>query len=130
MKTLLTQRMVVGFVHRALLLLVFSSVLALSPMMVWGQHEKITNDLVTLYTNNPEIKTYLEESLAAAKAINPDTKTNPAQDLDAYLDFVDQASRLAPREILQNPPDLIRDQILQSICYFYFLVDPTHTRIE
>ena len=86
-------------------------------------HEKITQELIDLYTQSPEIKTYLEESIAEAKAINPDTKTNPAQDLNGYLDYIDWASKLAPQEILDNPSDLIRDQIMQSLCYFYFLID-------
>ena len=92
--------------------------------------EAITQQLIDLYTTRPEIQTYLNSSLAAASAINPNLQTNPAQTLSAYLDFVDSASKLAPKEILNNPPDLIRDQILQSITYFYFLIDQPLEALE
>ncbi|MBL6935408.1 MAG: phosphatidylserine decarboxylase [Alphaproteobacteria bacterium] len=65
----------------------------------------------------------LEASIAEAKKLNPDPKTNPAQSLSDYYDYIDEASELIPRGVLKNPANLIRDQILQSICYFYFLVD-------
>jgi len=43
--------------------------------------------------------------------------------LPDYYDYVDSASELIPQAILNNPKNLIQDEILQSICYFYFLVD-------
>ena len=86
-------------------------------------HEQITKALILLLSTDPHLLGFVNESLAEAKLKNPDPKTNPAQDIDSYLDFIDEASKLLPQEILDNPPDLIRDQILQSICYFYFLVD-------
>ena len=89
----------------------------------YNAHELITQELIALLALRPDIKGYLEASLAEAKKLNPDTHTNPAQDLESYLTYIDSASKLIPQQILNNPPDLIRDQILQSICYFYFLVD-------
>lgn len=71
----------------------------------------------------PEIKTMLNESIVKAGKINPDRATNPVSSVDEYLDYIDRASKLIPRDILANPPSIIRDQILQSICYFYFLID-------
>ncbi|KAA6186211.1 phosphatidylserine decarboxylase [Thiohalocapsa marina] len=87
------------------------------------QHRPITRELVELIAANPEIGTLLEASIAAAKDVNPDPATNPVQTLSAYFDFIDSASQMIPRQTLDDPPNLIRDQILQSICYFYFLVD-------
>ncbi|MFQ5952822.1 MAG: phosphatidylserine decarboxylase, partial [Candidatus Omnitrophota bacterium] len=40
------------------------------------------------------------------------------------------ASELIPQAVLENPSDLIRDQILQSLCYFYFLVDQPLPELE
>ena len=89
----------------------------------YNEHERITQDLIKMLSANPDVKGYLEQSIAEAKKLNPDLHTNPAQSLNQYLTYIDGASRLIPQQILHNPPDLIRDQILQSICYFYFLVD-------
>jgi len=86
-------------------------------------HKPITRDLINLVEKNPDIKKMLTKSLAEAKKINPDPLTNPAQNLKDYYTYIDQAVELIPQQILNNPKSLIRDQILQSICYFYFLVD-------
>ena len=88
-----------------------------------ASHEPITLKLINLLEKNLEIKKMLEASIKEAKKKNPDQKTNPAQSLEEYYDYIDRASKLIPQQILENPPSLIRDQILQSICYFYFLVD-------
>ena len=86
-------------------------------------HKPITRELINLVEQNPVIRNMLKASIAEAKKINPDSKTNPAQNLEDYYDFIDRASELIPQDVLDNPSNLIRDQILQSICYFYFLVD-------
>ncbi len=86
-------------------------------------HKQITQDLINLVENNPEIKPLLEASISEAKKNNSDRKTNPVQNLSDYYDYIDSASELIPQNVLENPSDLIREQILQSICYFYFLID-------
>ncbi len=93
-------------------------------------HKAITQDLIGLIEKNPEIGNMLEMSIAKAKEINPDPKTNPVQNLSDYYNFIDSASELIPRDVLENPSDLTRDQILQSICYFYFLVDQPLSELE
>ncbi|MDQ1283068.1 MAG: phosphatidylserine decarboxylase [Euryarchaeota archaeon] len=93
-------------------------------------HKAITQDLIGLIEKNPEIGNMLEVSIAKAKEINPDPKTNPVQNLSDYYNFIDSASELIPRDVLENPSDLTRDQILQSICYFYFLVDQPLPELE
>ena len=105
--------------------------LAVAIGMVWpgtgawaaSKHQPITLELIALMKTRPEIKTMLNESIEKADKINPDRATNPVTSLDKYLDYVDKTSKLIPRDILANPPSIIRDQILQSICYFYFLID-------
>lgn len=108
-----------------------ASILTISTVaMENDNHKAITQDLIGLIEKNPEIGNMLEVSIAKAKEINPDPKTNPVQNLSDYYNFIDSASELIPRDVLGNPSDLTRDQILQSICYFYFLVDQPLSELE
>ena len=93
-------------------------------------HKPITHKLITLLENDPALKSMPESSLAEAKKSNPDVTTNPAQNLSDYYDYIDEASELIPQVVLDHPSSLIRDQILQSICYFYFLLDQPLTELE
>jgi hypothetical protein len=65
------------------------SILAISAVaMGEDSHKAITQDLMKLIENNPEIRIMLEESIAKAKEINPDRQTNPVQNLSEYYDFI------------------------------------------
>ncbi len=88
-----------------------------------GSHAPITRALQQLIEEQPEVGELLAQSIAAAAKVNPDLETNPVQTLAAYYAFIDESSKLIPQQIVDNPPELIRDQILQLICYFHFLVD-------
>lgn len=106
------------------LMIVAGMILMATPVMAGGDsHRLITLKLMALVEKHPEIGDMLTASIAKAKKINPDPKTNPVQSLGEYYDFIDTASELIPRQVLENPSNLTRDQILQSLCYFYFLVD-------
>jgi len=108
-----------------------ASILTISTVaMGEDSHKAITQDLINLVEKNPEIGTMLVESIAKAKKINPDPQTNPVQNLSDYYDFIDRASELIPQDVLDDPANLTRDQILQSICYFYFLVDQPLPELE
>ncbi|MDQ1262202.1 MAG: phosphatidylserine decarboxylase [Euryarchaeota archaeon] len=108
-----------------------ASILAISTVaMGEDSHKAITQDLITLIENNPEIGSMLEESIAKAKEINPDMNTNPVQNLSEYYNFIDRTSELIPQDVLDDPSNLTRDQVLQSICYFYFLVDQPLPELE
>lgn len=115
-------------------LLVFALIVTMLPACSVAakgdQHKPITQKLIKLLEANPDIKTMLTDSIAAAKKINPNTLTNPAQSLQDYYKYIDKASELIPQEILSNPSSLIREQILQSICYFYFLIDQPLPALE
>ena len=114
-----------------IIMVLAASILAISTVaMGEDSHKAITQDLINLIEKNPEIGTMLEESIAKAKEINPDTQTNPVQNLSDYYDFIDSASELIPQDVLDDPANLTRDQILQSICYFYFLVDQPLPELE
>lgn len=88
----------------------------------YEDYQPITQELIDLLANHPDIKANLDRSLKMAAVENSDRKTNPAQYMSAYFAYVDEAAKMLPQQILNNPPDLIRDQILQTICYFHFLV--------
>ena len=95
------------------------------------RHEPITSDLISLVKDNSEIRDLLEHSIAEAKKINPDPRTNPVQSLSDYYDFIDKASELLPQDVIQSSSGFtLRDQILQGICYFYFLVDQPLPELE
>ena len=93
-------------------------------------HKQITLKLIDLEKKDPEIGKMLEASIAEAKEKNPDPKTNPVQNLSEYYNFIDRASDLIPQDVLKNPSTLTRDQILQSIYYFYFLVGQPLPELE
>lgn len=88
-----------------------------------GEYNDITKKLIELLHDHADVKTLLEKSIAQAGNVNSDPKTNPVRDLSDYIKFVDRSSRLIPRDVLEDPSNLVREQILQSICYFYFLID-------
>ncbi|MDD6188103.1 MAG: phosphatidylserine decarboxylase [Clostridiales bacterium] len=87
-------------------------------------HEPITEELITILEKHPEVKTLLEKSIDAAKAINPDKTTNPAQTLEEYYDYVDWAAKAMPWNISKNvDSNSLYTKIDQSLNYFYFIND-------
>lgn len=103
---------------------------SVNALAVEQEHKEITQKLINLLEEKPEVKEMLKASLKKARITNPDPVTNPAQTLPEYYDFIDSASELIPQEMLANAPSLIREQILQSICYFYFLIDQPLPRLK
>ena len=94
-------------------------------------HQPITLQLKTLIENNPEIGELLEESIAKAKEANPDPATNPVQSLDDYYAYIDRASQSLPFNMWDISTELsMRDQMLQGICYHYFLVSHPLPELE
>jgi phosphatidylserine decarboxylase len=94
-------------------------------------HKPVTMELITLVANNPEVGVLLEKSIAEAKKVNPDPKTNPVQSLSDYYYFVDRSSELLPQDMLTTPSTMpMRDRMLQGICYFYFLIDQPLPELE
>ncbi|MBM4433090.1 MAG: phosphatidylserine decarboxylase, partial [Chloroflexi bacterium] len=78
----------------------------------------------------------LEKSIAETKKVNPDRETNPVQSLSDYYNFIDKASRSLPHELLSQDTlkalssSTASDQMLQSLFYFYFLVDQYLPQLE
>ena len=89
-----------------------------------SQHLEITNELIKMVENDDSLKNMLIQSIAIAKKINPDKKTNPAQTLEEYYDFVDWAAKALPWTIERDSSyTSLYDQIDQSGDYFYFIND-------
>ena len=98
-----------------------------------NQHEEITQELMSIMDHNPELKAMLEKSIAKAKEINPDKKSNPAQSLEEYYDYIDWASKAMPWSILPDVDQLqsgLYDKIDQSVDYFYFANDQQLPELE
>ncbi len=115
-----------GFKARQILAVVAVAVVVFSAN-AFGEkakdHRPITRELMQVVKKNPEVGRMLKASIAKARKVNPNHKTNPVRTLKNYYTFIDSASELIPRDVLHHPKNLTRDQILQSLCYFYFLVD-------
>ena len=87
-------------------------------------HEPITQELIDILDKQPEVKQLLQKSIDMAKEINPDPKTNPAQTLETYYDYIDWAAKAMPWNISQYvDSDSLYTKIDQSLNYFYFIND-------
>lgn len=87
-------------------------------------HEPITQELIDILDKQPEVKQLLQKSIDMAKEINPDPKTNPAQTLETYYDYIDWAAKAMPWNISQYvDSDALYTKIDQSLNYFYFIND-------
>lgn len=89
-----------------------------------------TKRLTALLQDRPDVRELLERSLEQAAKTNPDPETNPVQTLEAYVGFVDRIVRLIPKDVLENPSLALRDQMLQGMCYFHFLVNQPLPELE
>ncbi len=124
-KTIYGMKLIVAVMILAGLILPISTVSAEDV-----RYEPITIKLIELLDSEPKIKDMLTQSIEKAKEQNPDKITNFAQDYDSYLEYIDEASKLFPQQVLEDPSDLTREQILQSLCYFYFLIDQPLPELE
>jgi phosphatidylserine decarboxylase len=90
-----------------------------------------TKELINMVEKDPALKSMLISSIEKAKNINPDKNTNPAQSLEEYYGFVSWAETSMPWALLNKKeyPE-IYNNIFQSLCYFYFLIDQPLTELE
>jgi len=98
---------------------------------VAAEHEPITMELISILDENEDVKAMLERSIKKAKEINPDKKTNPAQSLEEYYDYVDWAAKAMPWNISKNvEAEGLYEKIDQSLNYFYFINDQPLEELE
>ncbi|MBK5278789.1 MAG: phosphatidylserine decarboxylase [Bacteroidia bacterium] len=95
------------------------------------EYGQATRELITLVENNPEVKAMLIASIEKAKQINSDRNTNPAQNLTEYYEFVSWSETSMPWALLKKEeyPEIF-DNIFQSLCYFYFIIDQPLPELE
>ena len=67
-----------------------------SPVQPEKNYSAATRELIALVDGNPQLKSLLEKAIAKGVEINPDRKTNPAQTLSEYYDFVEWAAHAMP----------------------------------
>lgn len=95
-----------------------------------GDYNDITSELIELTETDPKLHAMLEKSIGKANDVNGNHEMNPVDDLDDYFRFVDRMSQMIPGDILKNPADPIRNQVLQGLCYFCFLIDQELPELE
>ncbi len=91
----------------------------------------MTQRLIKILEENPNVKKLLQKSIDAAKKINPDPLTNPAQSLEEYYDYIDWACTAMPWNISKNvKAEGLYEKIDQSLNYFYFINDQPLDELE
>ena len=96
-------------------------------------HAPMTVRLIELLDADPALRAMLEHSIALASQVNPDPVTNPAQTLDRFLAYLDHAATALPWAIspwVEERYSTLYDQIDQSLCYFYFVLDQPLPELE
>ncbi|MEJ2162541.1 MAG: phosphatidylserine decarboxylase [Robiginitalea sp.] len=96
-----------------------------------AEYGEATKELIAMLEGDPELKAMLEASIEKAKQVNPDPNTNPAQTLEEYYAFVSWAETSMPWALLKKReyPEIF-DNIFQSLCTFYFIVDQPLPELE
>lgn len=88
------------------------------------EYSEATQELMTLVDGNAQLKALLEKAIAKGAVINPDRKTNPAQSLSDYYDFVEWAAHAMPWTVVSQPEGTdIFTRIDQSLNYLFFIND-------
>ncbi len=96
-----------------------------------AEYGKATKELISLVESDPELKSMLTASIEKARQINPDRNTNPAQNLEEYYAFVSWCETSMPWALLKKEEyPKIFDNIFQSLCAFYFLIDQPLPQLE
>ena len=95
-----------------------------SPEQPKRSYSSATRELIALVDGNPQLKSLLEKAIAKGVEINPDRKSNPAQTLSEYYDFVEWAAHAMPWTVISKPEgtDLFT-RIDESLNYLFFIND-------
>ena len=89
-------------------------------------HAPMTEKLIALLDADSALLGMLEHSIALAKQANPDPVTNPVQTIAGFYTYLDHAATALPWNIApwaETVYSSLYDQIDQSLCYFYFILD-------
>ncbi len=83
-----------------------------------------TKELIQIVKNNPKIESLLTEAISKAKEINPDTATNPVQNLEDFYQFISWAETAMPWDLIRHTDHAtLYNRIDQSLAYLFFITD-------
>ena len=83
-----------------------------------------TKELIQIVQSNPKIKSLLLEAIKKAHEINPDTSTNPVQNLDDFYKFISWSETAMPWDLIRHTEHAtLYNRIDQSLGYFFFITD-------
>ena len=95
-------------------------------------HEPITQDLIHILKEHPELESLLLRSIEMAREINPDKHSNPAQSLEEYFAYLNWTVKAMPWNALPGAEQnfSLFDAIDQSLNYFYWILDQPLPELE
>lgn len=90
-----------------------------------------TKELVQIVASNPNIKSLLIEAIHKAHEINPDTATNPVQNLDDFYKFISWAETAMPWDLIHHTEHAtLYNRMDQSLAYLFFITDIPLSELE
>ena len=96
-----------------------------------AERPKVSASFKEVMNQNPDIRVFVEKSIAKASTINPDRKTNPVQSLNELYDFLDYTVTCMPWNIMpEERYNNFATKCDQSILYVYWLLDQPLEELE
>ena len=113
--------------------LIFSLIVGIQTLFISCDNTKVTTEnnygaktkeLIQIVQSNPRIKSLLLEAIKKAYEINPDTSTNPVQNLDDFYKFISWSETAMPWDLIRHTEHAtLYNRIDQSLGYFFFITD-------
>ena len=83
-----------------------------------------TRQLIAVMESNPKLKLLLIEAIARGKEINPDTSTNPVNNIEDFYQLVSWTETAMPWELMRHMEHAtLYNRIDQSLAYLFFITD-------
>ena len=90
-----------------------------------------TKELIQIVASNPNIKSLLIKSIHKGHDINPDTATNPVQNLDDFYKFISWAETAMPWDLIRHTEHAtLYNRMDQSLAYLFFITDIPLSELE
>ena len=90
-----------------------------------------TKELIQIVAINPNIKSLLIKAIHKAHDINPDTATNPVQNLDDFYKFISWAETAMPWDLIRHTEHAtLYNRMDQSLAYLFFITDIPLSELE
>ena len=90
-----------------------------------------TKELIRIVDSNPKIKSLLIEAINKAHEINPDTSTNPVQNLEEFYKFISGSETAMSWDLVRHTEhSTLYNRIDQSLAYLFFITDIPLPQVE